>query len=217
MDQNYWDSFYDSNPDLIKPSQFARFIVNFINEKNLVMNIFDLGCGTARDTNFFLLNKINVLGIDLSSTVIKKNKAKLTKLNETFVDFYSTDFTCFDYENFNFKNSNISSYALYSRFTLHSLNYDQENFFLNTLSLTKNLKFLFIEARTIKDDIYGNGEKVGMHEYITSHYRRFIDPLVFLPKLKKIGFEIITFEEGHGFSKTANDDPHLMRVIAIKK
>ncbi len=40
----------------------------------------------------------------------------------------------------------------------------------------KNLDFLFIETRTLKDNLYGVGKKVGKHEFVSTHYRRFIDP-----------------------------------------
>ena len=39
----------------------------------------------------------------------------------------------------------------------------------------KKLDFIFIETRTIKDELYGVGKKIGRHEFISSHYRRFID------------------------------------------
>ena len=59
---------------------------------------------------------------------------------------------------------------------MHAINYEEEaKLFLN-LNNAANLKYLFIEARSISDGIYGDGEKVGLHEYVTTHYRRFIDP-----------------------------------------
>ena len=49
------------------------------------------------------------------------------------------------------------------------------------------------------------------------HYRRFINADEFKLKLKRLGFEILIFEEGTGFSKTENSDPVLLRCIARLK
>ena len=52
-----------------------------------------------------------------------------------------------------------------------------------------------------------------MHEFITTHYRRFIDPQVLKLKLRE-NYNIEYFEESQGFAKIANEDPLLIRIIA---
>ena len=51
---------------------------------------------------------------------------------------------------------------------------------------------LFIEARSVKDTIYGLGEQVGLNEYIyNEHYRRFIVLDELINSIEKRGFKII--------------------------
>ena len=99
----------------------------------------------------------------------------------------------------------------------HLWNLANEKLLLNNINLSKKLDYLFIEARTVQDSIYGDGHEVGMHEFITTHYRRFIEPFDLIKKIKNCGFEIIEFDEGKGFSKTDLDDPHLLRIIAKRR
>ena len=96
---------------------------------------------------------------------------------------------------------------------MHAIDYNEENKFFKHLFSSINLKYLFIEARSIRDSKYGEGKKVGLHEFVTSHYRRFIDSQVLISKLKE-NFEIVYFEESQGFAKTKTEDPWLIRIIA---
>ena len=117
---------------------------------------------------FFNKKKINSIGIDKSYSAIKKNKKNFQKFRNKFVNKNFCSF--FTYKNFDFP------FSVYSRFTLHSINYSDEKKLLNSLNKLKKLEYIFIECRTIKDDIYGKGKKVGKHEFVDTHYRRFIDP-----------------------------------------
>jgi tellurite methyltransferase len=214
MDKSYWDKFYSKNPDLHQPSNFAKYILNFMEQNNLKVNLFDLGCGNARDTVYFALNNVSAHGIDQSHEAIEIDKNKY-KVNQN-LSFSSDDFTRFEFDDFNFKNNNLK-YSLYSRFTLHAINYSEEEVLLKNISTLKNLEWLFFEARTIRDKIYGQGEQVGEHEFVTSHYRRFIDPEAFIDKVENLGFKVVDFSESEGYSKLNENDPNLMRLIINKK
>jgi hypothetical protein len=77
----------------------------------------------------------------------------------------------------------------------------------------ENGKF-FIETRSIRDDLYGQGKRVGENAFIyDGHYRRFIDPDQFRRKLERLGFKITMFVESAGLSKTEESDPVLLRCI----
>ena len=54
------------------------------------------------------------------------------------------------------------------------------------------------------------------NEYITDHYRRFINKNELIKNLKK-NFKILYLKESKGFSKFKNEDPCLIRIIAINK
>jgi len=215
MDTKYWNNFYQSNPDLSKPSPFAEYIVGYLLNRKIKINLFDAGCGNGRDTNFIAHNKFSALGLDQSNVAITENKKQVKQCMNNFLNYIKTDFTTFDYDGYSFKNGH-DIYGLYSRFTWHAINYKEEELLLKNLKLSKKLHYLFIEARTIQDSIYGSGQKIGMHEFITTHYRRFIEPSSLIKKIKKCGFEITEFDEGVGFSKTDLDDPYLLRIIAKK-
>ena len=80
--------------------------------------------------------------------------------------------------------------------------------------LATNGLFL-IEARTIKDDLYGKGIRVNNNAFIyDKHYRRFMVANDFKEKLERLNFKILFFKECSGFSKTETSDPVLLRCIA---
>lgn len=105
--------------------------------------------------------------------------------------------------------------CIYSRFTLHAITEQQEDELLDNIKDALNKGGILCIARTIHDDIFGMGKQVAHNAYIyNEHFRRFIDVNEFQNKLEKLGFSIISIEEAHGFSKTAESDPMLMRCIA---
>ena len=74
---------------------------------------------------------------------------------------------------------------------------------------------LYIEARTLRDDLYGKGEAAGDNAFIyDGHYRRFIKPEELADIMTGIGYKIISLQESNGFSKTKDSDPVLMRLTA---
>ena len=78
------------------------------------------------------------------------------------------------------------------------------------------LIYIFIETRSDKDDLLGVGTKVSKNEYITDHYRRFINKIDLVKKIRK-KFKILYIKESKGFSKFKKEDPCLIRIIAKKK
>ena len=84
------------------------------------------------------------------------------------------------------------------------------------MSKIPNLKYLFIETRSDKDELCGIGKKLSQNEYITDHYRRFINKHDLLKKIRQ-NFKILYVKESKGFSKFKKEDPCLIRLIAEKK
>ncbi len=208
MDKAYWEHYYaEQSPDE-QPSDFARFCVREYREE--FGQIFDIGCGNGRDTLYFASQAIKSAGVDQCEIAIAGNVAKNVQLGLN-ASFHQADFCACDYSSLA-----DGSYSIYSRFTLHAINYDEEDRLFLHLNNDPDLELLFIEARSIRDGLYGQGEEVGPHEFITSHYRRFIDPTVLKSKLES-GFEIQYFEEAHGFATTETEDPCIVRVIAKRR
>lgn len=206
-DVDYWNSYYKNDlVEIQKPSAFAVFAASYMKPHKKIM---DIGCGNGRDSILFVKNGLNVIGVDASQTAIDK-------LNE---DYYENAlFVCDDF---------VTCKALYqvqydyfySRWTMHAISEHQENELLkNITSCIRPAGLLFIEARSIHDELFGCGEKISEYEYIyDEHYRRFIDRERLTYKLKGLGYDIIYEEENNGFSKNGLSDPTLLRIVARYK
>jgi ubiquinone/menaquinone biosynthesis C-methylase UbiE len=205
-DKKYWSEFYFNNNELTKkPSLFAQYLVenSVINEGDV---LFEIGCGNGRDSIFFAQNNIDVTAVDQCD----KNISFLNEQHNN-ISFISDDFT-------NLSNLESKVNVVYSRFTLHSINDEGEQRTLNWVY--NNLKkdgILCVEARTLKDPIFGKGIDKGNNIWFyNNHHRRFIDALSFKNKLVEMGFEIKLFEENNGFAKHKDDDPVVLRAIVKK-
>lgn len=206
-DVAYWNSYYKRKIEAIqKPSDFAKEVLSYMQEGK---KLLDIGCGNGRDSVFFAKQKINVTGLDLSEEAIwQLDQLQLKHANFICDDFVSSKVLYqiqYDY--------------FYSRWTMHAISEQQEDELLQ--NIYKSMKwggFLFVEARSIHDDLYGKGKNVGGNAYIfNEHYRRFMDKRVFVNKLERIGFQIVSAVEDKGFSKTEDSDPVLIRIAATKK
>lgn len=205
-DTVYWNQFYETTQYIEKPSQFALDIENLIEADK---NLLELGCGNGRDSIYFKNLGIHVTAIDASDKVI-------SILNEQYknedICFICDDFVCasaifagqYDY--------------CYSRFTMHSINEEQETEVArNVYNGLKNEGKFFIEVRSINDELYGMGKEVGKNAFIyNGHYRRFIVKEELENKLRNIGFEIMYSAEQRGFAPFGNSNPFVIRIIAKK-
>lgn len=204
MDKTYWSKVYSEKKSISEPSNFALFLAAQCLEE--VGTLIDVGCGDGRDTYFFAETGLRCIGIDQCTTsAINFPPLKNSHHN---INFLQEDFTQSLYDTLAPK-----GFSIYSRFTLHALSYQEEEGFLKNLANSKHLKYLFIETRSINDELYGKGTEIGRHEFLTSHYRRFIDPDSLKSQLNK-SFEIKYFEEGKGFAPLPYEDPCLIRAIA---
>ena len=205
-DRSYWNRYYQGHlKEISKPSDFAETIVTGLQPGK---HILDLGCGNGRDSLFFLRQGLYVTGVDASDAVIEK-LSNLTK------DDGRAMFVCDNFVKCSALFQKKYDY-IYSRFTLHAITERQEDeLFQNLVDALKKDGKLFIEARTIRDDLYGKGEQVASNAFFyDGHFRRFIDPHLLKIKMESLGYHILQMEENRGFSKTATSDPVLLRVTA---
>ena len=201
----HWNYFYKKKKLTIKPTNFAKFCLNYLNKTEMV---YDVGCGNGRDVVFFNNNNIQCYGIDSSKIAINNNKKKFKRLRKKFI--------MANFCNYKFSNKSKNNLSIYSRFTIHAIKKKDENLFFKTILSKKNLNYLFIETRTIYDDLYGKGIKIGKDQFINGHYRRFIDPQDFKKKLKR-KFNISYFKISRDFAKFKNENPCVLRIVAKKK
>ena len=204
--KNYWNNYYKLKENNINPSNFALFVSKKFVKKDSY--ILDVGSGDGRDS-FYLRKKAKyVLGVDLSNTVIKKNKLKSKRLGYKNIKFKNLSSSHLH----KVQNKNIT--LIYARFFIHAINELSENIFLKYLAKNFTTKTLIaLEFRTIKDVLMKKGKKISKYERSTDHYRRFIDPKKFEKKLQNLKFKILYKKLGINLSKSPNDNPHLCRIV----
>jgi len=203
--KKHWNNFYKKNRLVSTPTNFAKFCLNYLNKDEV---IYDAGCGNGRDVVFFNKSKIKCFGVDSSKTAIDINKKKFKKIKNRFI---KANFCKYNYGKY-LKNT----FSIYSRFAFHAINKKDEDLLIKNLSKKKKLNYLFIETRTIYDDFYGKGIKIGKDQFIHDHYRRFIKPQVLKKKIEK-RFNILYFKISKNFAKFKNENPCVLRIIAKKK
>jgi ubiquinone/menaquinone biosynthesis C-methylase UbiE len=199
----YWNNFYKVFL-LDKPSLFAKFVVKKLKKK---MPLLEVGCGNGRDSFYFLKNNIKCVAYDISKVAISRNSLIAKNV------FYLKNFCK---KNVILK-KNYFQY-IYARFFLHTIKKkEQDCFFKNSKKFLKKNGMIFLEFRTIKDDLYNKGKKISKYERITDHYRRFIDPNKLRNEVKKkYNFKIVYFKSSNKFAVYKNDKPHICRLILKK-
>ncbi|MDD5999635.1 MAG: adenylyl-sulfate kinase [Lachnospiraceae bacterium] len=206
-DVEYWNQYYKEELNEIKQSSdFAKFVLPYMERRKKVM---DIGCGNGRDSLFFVANGMEVTGIDASETAIRK-------LNQLHIE--NSLFVCDDFVTCKALYQMQYDY-FYSRWTLHAISERQEEALLKNISDSiKKGGLLFIEARSVGDELYGAGKQVARNAFVyNDHFRRFIVKDELINKLEGLGFEMLYAEEEKDFSKTSTSNPMLIRIIANKK
>jgi tellurite methyltransferase len=207
-DKIYWETYYAMQNRELKPSLFAKFVIEKIISKH--SSLIDLGCGNGRDSIYFANNGLNVLGVDQCNEEIQflnQLHAHVENLNFLLSDFCELD-------------NNKQFDIIYSRFTLHSITKKQEKkVLLWAYQNLNNYGKLCIEVRGQKNEIYGKGEPVEDEKdafILNDHYRRFINFENFCKQLKEIGFLLEYAEEKKGFAPFKDTDETFIRIIAQK-
>ena len=201
---NYWNNFYGDKKKFGE-SSFARFVLKKIkNKKNF--KIIDIGCGNGRDSFFFSKKKFNVTGVDISSRAIKRNKIFKNK---------NLNFLKFDIEK---DKLNKKFNIIYIRFFLHAISTNGEKKLLNlNKSISVKDSFVFFEFRNWHDTIFGKSKNYINNEIVEfekGHYRRIINPKVFVQNfLKKIKSKVLYFKSSKNLSIIKKDNPNLSRII----
>lgn len=171
------------------------------------MSMYELGCGNGRDSVFFGNNGLIVSAFDQCDSEIEHLNNACKNVN---ISFEAGDFTALG------KRKAVDS--IYSRFTLHSVSEKLEK---DTLDWAfKTLKpngILLVEIRSVLDELYGKGEPLNTNEFMTSHYRRFVEFEPFVQRIQKAGFSIIYKIQSKGLAPYKSEDPVVIRVIAQKR
>lgn len=205
-DVDYWNDFYKNKFTVSEPTAFAQTILPYLEPGK---KLIDIGCGNGRDSLFFYQNGLNVLGIDVSDVAI----AQLQKrAHHGGLAFLCGDFTYLPTE------AEAYDYC-YSRFTLHAISKEQSELLLaHVKCILKDGGVFWIEARSVNDELYGQGALLGENEFFyDGHYRRFIDKDALKKDLERFGFFAAYIEESREFAPFQGERPAVIRAVGIKK
>lgn len=209
MQDSFWDNHY-KNFSFKQPSLFARHCLsNLFTADDTVV---ELGCGNGRDGLAIASRVSRYIGVDACPIAVsgfRDAAASPVLAASVRLSVQQANFTTLD---FNALGEGSKRLVLYSRFSLHSIDYEEaDRLFEKVAQITSAPWVLALEARTIFDTLYGQGTEVGRHEFRTDHYRRFIDPDEFLADLIR-RFSIRYFEISKGFAPFGEEDPMVMRA-----
>lgn len=207
-DTQYWNNFYGSDEArrLLIPSQFAAFVAGELHGREIV---FDLGCGTGRDSLFFSSIGHAVFGFDASAQAIERCSAEARRAG------VSAAFECLPvgHERLAGRLAELMATApdadilVYTRFFLHAIDEGVEDALLELVQgLDRHRRVrLALEFRTHRD--------ANLPKATSSHYRRYVDPMHFMAKVSRLGFNVDYFVDGFGFAKYRGDDAHVARLV----
>lgn len=205
-DTNYWNAYYKNVHNIEHPSPFALDISKYLKKSRTIL---DLGCGNGRDSIYFYNLGLNVTAIDASDLVI-----------EMLQNVYKDDNICFICDDFVCSSMIYAGQYdyCYSRFSLHAINEEQENeLLINVYNVLKRGGIFFVEVRSVHDNLYGKGKRVGKNAYIyDGHFRRFLIREELENKLIKIGFKVKYSSEDTGFAPFEGSNPPIIRMIVEK-
>ena len=201
MDSAFWNDFYSmkikGDSELVKScSTFALYSIKFLPKDSTVV---DLGCGNGRDAIFIKNYVKDVIGVDMSAKAIEHVQLNgvigiqksMTELGDAL--------------------DNIENKVAYSRFSLHSVNSEQQDIVLRWIS--KNCKMGFIETRSVNDPRYGKGIRVGEDAFKDTHYRRFTRLSDLTKSIVDLGGQIIKAEEEFHDAVFGDDKAVVNRII----
>lgn len=201
----YWNQYYKNRVCSEEPSPFAGYVATLTEAGK---HIVELGCGNGRDAVFFARQGLRVTALDMSSEAITQLKSR---------NIPNADFRQGDFVNSDIHQPESYDYA-YSRFTIHSINCNQQQVLLgNVFNGLRTGGKLFIEVRSVHDPLFGKGKQVERNAFFyDNHYRRFIVLDELTESLERRGFLVEYAQERTGFAPYGNDDPPVIRIVAVK-
>lgn len=202
---DYWNVFYRAGAEsLAVPSQFALFALG---ETAPDAAIVDLGCGTGRDAIYFASTGRRVVGVDGSEAAVEHCRRTAEK-HGVSARFLSSAIDATDLvERVRAELGDAPGpVTVYARFFIHAINDAEEKALLDGAArLCGADGMLAVEFRTKRD--------ASQAKVTEAHYRRFVDPQVFIANAAAAGFVCRYFVEGFGYAKYKDDDAHVARCI----
>lgn len=210
-DSAYWDEYYSHrHPDITGASTFAQFSAERMGS---VSTLYELGCGNGRDALYFAHLGHRVFACDRSHVAIEQIERTVA------VQSFRHRPTLVVGEMGKLPDLPDPLDVVYSRFSLHAVTAEEASVALRWSH--RNLApggRLFAEARSVLGSLFGLGVEVARDTFLyDEHTRRFLRREELVAELEQIGFAIHECIESDGLAVYKDDDPVVIRVIAVKR
>lgn len=191
------------------PNEFSRVAIADMKRRQ-VRKVLELGAGAGRDTAAFVENGFDVTAVEISksgATRLKNDFPAALIINGDIREVKLSPQSTVDA---------IYAFSVLHYFTDAEINKIYKN-------LTPHLKEggrLYIAMRSVNDEMYGKGKKVGKNTYeFNDAVRRFFTPKTMVAQVSKNGFEVVSMSD-RTVQYHAHDGDHkstFIEVIAQKK
>lgn len=191
MNKQYWDKFYKNNPDVGPSSTFAKFVLCFLDAGETLL---DLGCGNGKDTEYFVQNKINAIGLDNNKTL----EGDYFLVGDVLENLQKSD-------------------NYYLRFFAHAVEEEYLDKLLDKINIiSDDGAKIFIETRSAHGIVEIERFLHDFKSGVGNHHKRMLYSFeYFVDKVSK-SFEIFYKQESFGLSPFKGEDPCLIRICARK-
>lgn len=164
-DRQFWNANWAKWSRDFTPSPFAVKALKLI-KINDFHDVLDLGCGTGGNSLFFAANGLNVTACDVSDAALetvesfKHPKIKTKRADMTAADFgkerYDAVFACLSLHYFGDAVTRRIIAGVYESLRADGL--------------------FFVRCKSVKDPLFGVGERVGENMYRAEYVRHFFTP-----------------------------------------
>ena len=216
MDSHFWNSHYQKF-DEQAATPFCEQVGSLqIRDDDFV---YELGCGNGRDALRLTDLAAKYVGLDMSVEAISATESRLASAGSLGRGSARVcDFTSVDWQGLCSEGIKESGrLVLYSRFSLHSITALQEDSLFSTIQSFESAPvLLLVEARTVFDELFGEGTEVERNAFVSDHFRRFLDPEEFRERVNT-QMKVEYFEVSRGFAKYKAEDPQVLRMVATSE
>lgn len=206
FDVPFWNHHYSAFR-VDTPTDFCDFVCETLVQPR--DKIIELGCGNGRDAPSLSAAGASYLGLDASRSAVALTRSRLARHGFSAPGYWAEEL---DMGRYSYPRKHEGRLLVYSRFSLHSVSDETQDRLLSNLLASDVPVVVAVEARSIHDELYGKGVEVGPHAFQTDHYRRFLDPAMFLNDFVS-HFQLVSFRLERGLARFRDEDPVVMRAV----